>query len=150
MSTIYLKAKVLWAQIDANMHLRHSAYADFAAQARVEMLESLGMNAAVMQQKMIGPILFREETIYYKEIKLGDYVNVTCALQKCRIDGSRWSFVQDIYNQHEVLAARIHVDGAWIDMKIRKLTAPPMDFNEKFLAELPKSPDFILEPIPEK
>jgi acyl-CoA thioester hydrolase len=150
METIFLKSKVLWAQIDANMHLRHSAYADFAAQARVEMLESLGMNAAVMQQKMIGPILFREESIYYKEIKLGDYVNVTCALSKCRTDGSRWSFIQEIYNQDHVLAAKINVDGAWIDMKARKLTAPPADFNEKFLTQLPKAENFILEPVPVK
>jgi acyl-CoA thioester hydrolase len=41
MNRIFLKSKVLWSQIDANMHLRHSAYADFAAQARVEMLETL-------------------------------------------------------------------------------------------------------------
>jgi acyl-CoA thioester hydrolase len=150
MEKVFLKSKVLWAQIDANMHLRHSAYADFAAQARVEMLETLGMTANVMQQQMIGPILFREESIYYKEIKLGDSVNVTCALSQCRTDGSRWSFVQKIYNQDEVLAARVNVDGAWIDMKIRKLTAPPAGFNEKFLSELPKTENFIVEPLPEK
>jgi len=150
MDTVFLKSKVLWAQIDANMHLRHSAYADFAAQARVEMLETLGMTAKEMQQQMIGPILFREETIYYKEIKLGDYVNVTCALLKCRADGSRWSFVQEIYNQNEVLAAKVNTDGAWIDMQARKLTAPPATFNKKFLEELPKAEGFVLEPVPVK
>jgi len=146
----YLTSKVLWSQIDANMHLRHSAYADFAAQARVEMLETLGMNAKVMQQHQIGPILFREETIYHKEIRPGDTVQVTCALQKSRADGSRWSFTQEIYNQDHVLAARVNVDGAWIDMKARKLTAPPPDFNKRFLEELPRAEHFILEPVPVK
>jgi acyl-CoA thioester hydrolase len=150
MERVFLKAKVMWSQIDANMHLRHSAYADFAAQARVEMLETLGMNASVMQKSSIGPILFREESIYYKEVKPGDTVSVTCLLTKCRADGSRWSFTQEIFRQDNVLAARINVDGAWIDMMKRKLTAPPEDFNEKFLSELPKAEGFVLEAVAEK
>lgn len=150
MDRVFLRSKVLWSQIDANMHLRHSAYADFAAQARVEMLETLGMTASVMQKNMIGPILFREESIYYKEIKPGDTVSVTCLLTKCRADGSRWSFTQEIFRGDNVLAAKVNVDGAWIDMMKRKLTAPPVDFNEKFLNELPKAEDFVLEAVTEK
>lgn len=150
MDKIFLETKVLWAQIDANMHLRHSAYADFAAQGRVEMLEQLGMNASVMHTEKIGPILFREETIYLKEVRPGDTVKVSCMLLKCREDGSRWSFVQEIFRSDDVVAARITVDGAWIDMVKRKLTAPPEAFNRRFLEELPKAPDFVLEPVPDK
>ncbi len=62
MENVFLETKVLWAQIDANMHLRHSAYADFAAQARLDMLQYIGMTPAVLHQEHIGPILFREET----------------------------------------------------------------------------------------
>lgn len=150
MQTVFLKSKVLWSQIDANMHLRHSAYADFAAQARVEMLASLGMSASVMQQNKIGPILFREESIYYKEVKPGDTVSVTCLLTKCRVDGSRWSFTQEVFREDNVLAAKVNVDGAWIDMQQRKLTAPPKEFNERFLEQLPKADGFVLEEIPVK
>ncbi len=150
MDSIFLETKVLWAQIDANMHLRHSAYADFAAQARLEMLERLGMTAAVMQAEKIGPILFREETIYMKEIRLGGTVKVSCLLSRCREDGSRWSFVQEIFREDGVMAARITVDGAWIDMVKRKLTAPPEAFREQFLGRLPRTEDFILDPVPDK
>lgn len=135
----------MWSQIDANVHLRHSAYADFAAQARVEMLESLGMNADAMTALGIGPILFREETVYMREIRPGDTVKVTCALSKCREDGSRWSFVQKIYRGDDVAAAKITVDGAWIDLEKRKLTAPPAEFNNLFL-NLPRTEHFVLEP----
>lgn len=150
MDSIFLETKVLWAQIDANMHLRHSAYADFAAQARLEMLEQLGMTAAVMQEEKIGPILFREETIYLKEIRLGGTVKVGCLLSKCREDGSRWSFVQEIFREDGAMAAKITVDGAWIDMLKRKLTAPPEAFREQFLSRLPRTEDFVLEPVPDK
>jgi len=150
MDRFFLETKVLWAQIDANRHLRHSAYADFAAQARVEMLERLGMDSRKMQQEKIGPILFREETVYLREVRPGDTVKVSCQLSKCRADGSRWSFVQEIYRSDEVLAARISVDGAWIDMEQRKLTAPPADFNRRFLESLPRTEDFVLEAVPDK
>jgi acyl-CoA thioester hydrolase len=150
MEQIFLETKVMWSQIDANMHLRHSAYADFAAQARVEMLESLGMTAAVMKEHKLGPILFREETIYLREVRPGDIVRITCSLSKCRTDGSRWSFVQKIYRGDGVEAAKVSVDGAWIDMEKRKLTAPPASFKERFLAELPKTENFILEALSEQ
>lgn len=149
MDKIFLETKVLWSQIDANMHLRHSAYADFAAQGRVEMLDRLGMSAAVMQQEKIGPILFREETVYLKEIRPGDTVRVSCLLRKCREDGARWSFLQEIIRSDDVVAATVNTDGAWIDMQRRKLTSPPAAFTKTFLEQLPRTGDFKLEPLPE-
>lgn len=149
MEHVFYEGKVMWSQIDANMHLRHSAYADFAAQARLEMLESLGFDGHVFEKFHIGPILFREELIYLREIRANDTVKVTCVMTKCRADGARWSFTQELYRSDGVLAAVIHVDGAWIDMKARKLAALPDGWTEKFM-NIPKSPGFMLEPVPEK
>lgn len=147
MEKIFLEAKVMWAQIDANVHLRHSAYADFAAQARLEVLGQLGMSPAIMAEHKIGPILFREETVYLREVKLGDTVSVSCSLTKCREDGSRWSFEQKIYRGDGAEAAKVTVDGAWIDMVKRKLTVPPEEFVQRFLNDLPKAKNFILESV---
>jgi acyl-CoA thioester hydrolase len=41
---VFYEGQVLWSQIDANQHMRHSAYADFGAQARLTMMESLGLD----------------------------------------------------------------------------------------------------------
>ena len=60
-----------WSDLDPNFHVRHSAYYDFGAQHRIEILESLGLTMKVLQQQHFGPILFREECIFRKEIKLG-------------------------------------------------------------------------------
>ena len=135
--------------VDANMHLRHSAYADFAAQARLEILISTGFNADVLEQLHIGPILFREELIYMREVRPNDTIKITCALTKCRRDGSRWSFTQAMYRSDGVQAAQINVDGAWIDTVKRKLVGLPEEWATKFL-HIPKSPDFVLEEIPVK
>ena len=46
--------------------MRHSAYYDFGAQHRVEVLEQEGLTMRAMQENHIGPILFREECIFRK------------------------------------------------------------------------------------
>lgn len=149
MTNVFFEGKVMWSQVDANMHLRHSAYADFAAQARLQILEKFGFNADLMEKLKIGPILFREELIYMREVRPNDHIRVTCTLTKCRTDGSRWSFTQELYRGDGIQAAVINVDGAWIDMRARKLTGLPPEWTAKFL-EIPKSDNFIEEPVPEK
>jgi acyl-CoA thioester hydrolase len=123
------------------MHLRHSAYADFAAQARVTMLEQMGFGAKELKANKLGPILFREELLYLREIGLNDHVTVTCTMVKCRKDGSHWSFTQDIYRKDGVKAAVVNTDGAWIDTEVRKLVALPGPLMERFSA-IPKAEDF--------
>ena len=149
MENVFFEGKVIWSMVDANMHLRHSAYADFAAQARLEILISSGFNADVLEQLHIGPILFREELIYMREVRPNDTIKITCALTKVRKDGSRWSFRQEMFRSDGVQAAQINVDGAWIDTVKRKLVGLPDEWASKFM-EIPKSPDFVLEEIPVK
>lgn len=149
MENVFYEGKVMWSQVDANMHLRHSAYADFAAQARLQILETLGFNADLLEKLKIGPILFREELIYMREVRPSDTVRITCVLTKCRKDGSRWSFRQELYRGDGIQAALINVDGAWIDTEKRKLTGLPEEWAAKFM-HIPKSDDFVEEPVPVK
>src|SRR4051812_29064269 len=114
MEHIFYEGHVLWSMVDANRHLRHSAYADFAAQARIAMLEKNGFSADDMLRSRIGPVLFREELIYFKEVGMNDLVRVNCLMTRCRKDGSRWSFTQDIVRRDGVKACTVNTDGAWI------------------------------------
>ena len=68
---------IRWADIDANFHLRHSAYYDFGAQQRMDVLEQSGLTLRIMQEQGFGPILFREECIFRKEISLSDTITIT-------------------------------------------------------------------------
>ncbi len=142
MKNVFFEGNVIWAQLDANMHLRHSAYADFAAQGRLELLNQSGITEQLIRELRIGPILFREESVYLREIRANDQVKVTCELTKCRQDASRWSFRQEIYRGDGIKSAVLNVDGAWIDMEKRKLTTLPDAYIAAFLDRLPKSEDF--------
>jgi len=141
---IYYEGQVLWSQIDANQHLRHSAYADFAAQARLNMMQQLGLKPTVLLEQKIGPVLFREELFYLREVALNDTIRMTCELSKARADGSRWSIRHEMYREDGVKAAIINVDGAWIDMVKRKLCLLPADISELFM-KADKTDDYIEE-----
>ena len=133
---------VRWADIDANRHMRHSAYYDYAAQLRVKLLEQIGVGIEVLAAHKIGPILFREECVFKSEIEMNDRITVNVMLQKSRADGSRWTFRHQIFKIDGGLAATVTVDGAWLDLKQRKLTALPAQFLQA-MEQIPRSDDYI-------
>ena len=52
------EGKVMWSHLDANMHMRHSAYADFAAQARIAVLDSIGMDYKAFQKLKVRQMCY--------------------------------------------------------------------------------------------
>lgn len=139
---VFFEGQVLWSQIDANIHLRHSAYADFCAQARSNMINKSGLSLQEFNKKKIGPILFREELIYHREIGLDERISVTVEITKYNLSNSRFSFKHEIFKENGVKAATVHVDGAWMNIIERKLSAIPAEWNE-FIKKIPKSADYL-------
>jgi acyl-CoA thioester hydrolase len=146
---VFYEGQVMWAQIDANQHMRHSAYADFAAQARLMMMEQVGVKPTELFKHGIGPVIFREELFYLREIGLNDYIKVSSELIKARADGSRWTIRHELFRGDGIKAATIIVDGAWIDLIKRKLGVLPQEFNTLFMAS-PKGEDYIQDPVKAK
>ena len=64
--------QIRWSDIDANLHLRHSVYYDWGAMCRMEFLNDHNLTIDVMNQLKVGPIIFREECVFRKEIKFID------------------------------------------------------------------------------
>jgi acyl-CoA thioester hydrolase len=141
-NNIFYEGQVLWAQIDANRHLRHSAYADFCAQARSNMLNTLGLSLDQFAKQKIGPILFREELIYKREIQLDEYIKVEILLTKLNLKNARFSFQHIIYKENGDKAAEVNVDGAWLNLVERKLTDIPAAWYE-ILKKVPKAENYI-------
>lgn len=129
----HFSAPVMWAQIDGNMHMRHSAYADFATQARMFELAKAGITTDDFQLYKLGPILFREETIYLKEVKVGDTITVKIAITESRPDASRWTIRHELFRSDGIKCAQVIIDGAWMGFETRKLITPPAEFTAKFM-----------------
>lgn len=135
--------KILWSQIDPNLHLRHSAYADIAATARLELLKESSVSLEMLQKDFFGPILFKEELVYCKEVRGVQKLTVKSYLKRVERAFSKWSMVSEIYREDGELSCIVTVEGAWIDLKIRKIASLPEKYRAHFL-EVPKTNDFEL------
>lgn len=127
--------------MDPNFHLRHSVYYDWGAFVRMSFLNEHGLTPSVLNQFHFGPILFREECVFKREIHFGDKVEINLQLRKSRRDMSRWTMIHEIWKNEQILSAVITAEGAWIDTHIRKLAAPPPVITDGF-EKIPKSVDF--------
>lgn len=141
MNTYSKEVEIRWSDMDPNFHLRHSVYYDWGAMMRLSFLYDHGITPAVVQQLHFGPILFREECVFKREIVFGDKVMLNVFVSKSRRDMSRWSMTHQVWKNNDVLSAVITVDGAWLDTRIRKLATPPELIKSVFEA-LPRSENF--------
>lgn len=135
--------QIRWADVDMNRHLRHSVYYDFGAMLRIRFFAEMGLTTSKLEELHIGPIIFREECIFKKEIKLEDEISMNFLVTKSNRDFSRWSIRHHITKADETLCAIINLDGAWIDLQKRKL-ARPDEFVQRVFSDFPKSDDFEL------
>jgi acyl-CoA thioester hydrolase len=142
MKEFVIDIQLRWADLDPNFHVRHSVYYDWGAQCRVAFLEKFDLTATVMQQLNFGPILFREECIFRKEIRSGEKLTIDLKLLKSRRDYSRWTIQHTIIKNTETIAAVITVDGAWIDTSKRKLATPPPEAANVF-SQMPADETFV-------
>ena len=133
--------QIRWSDLDPNAHLRHSVYYDWGALCRVEYFDSLQLTTTVMHQLQVGPVVFREECVFKKEIRFGDKITIDLQLLKARRDISRWSIRHTIYKGEDIEAAIITVDGAWIDLTKRKLAPAPQLIRDVF-NQMPHKGDF--------
>lgn len=140
--------QIRWADIDANRHLRHSVYYDYGASMRMNVLSERGLTTKKLEEFMIGPVLFREEAIFKREIIFEDQITLDVALVKMTQDYGRWSLRHHFIKADGTLAAILNVDGAWIDLTKRKL-ALPNEFIRNIFENFPKAEDFQLI-LPEK
>ena len=143
MKKFSLPVQIRWADIDQNRHLRHSVYYDYGAMSRITFLSGMGLTAEKMEELKIGPIIFREEAIFRREINLEDKIEIDVELVKATSDYARWTIRHTITKQDGTVAAILNLDGAWIDIEKRKL-ALPGDLIQKIFQDFPKSADFQL------
>ncbi|MBS1750862.1 MAG: thioesterase family protein [Bacteroidetes bacterium] len=140
--TTYTKlVEVRWADLDPNFHMLHSRYYDLGAYIRMSFLSEHGLTIHTMAEHKLGPILFREECIFKREIKFGDKVAINLFMLRARKDGSRWTMQHHITINDDTLAAIITVDGAWINTERRRL-ATPIEVVASVFDKIPKAENF--------
>lgn len=130
MTTFYSEHRVRWDNLDANGHMRNSAYLDLSVQARFEFFAAGGFTPAEFSRHGIGPVVLRETLTYKKECFLLETLRIQVRITRIKEDGSRFSLVTDILKPDGELAATVSVDAAVFHLAGRRIgPAPPPMLN---------------------
>ena len=140
--TPYLKYfQVRWADCDANQHMRHTAYNDYGAHMRMCVFSEHDYDMGRMTALDIGPVLFREDSKYRRELRMQEWISVDYKLSGLSSNALRWHVRHTITKQTGELAATIDVEGSWLGLTTRRLAIPPQELAE-FMHRLPRTEDF--------
>lgn len=122
--------EVSWADADPNGHVRHSSYYEYGAHIRIRFFADHGFNTAVRNQQKFGPVLFKEECSFIKELQTDETIRINMLKGEISEDGARWVLHHEIFNEKGEKSAHITIKGAWLDLEKRKLTIPPAKLAE--------------------
>ena len=77
---------------------------------------------------------------------MGEDISVNLKIIGLSENGERWKIQNEVFNANGKLSAIITVYGAWLDLVKRKLTTPPVKFQEIF-TDAEKTEDFKIIPL---
>ena len=141
MNSLKKQFNIIWADLDPNGHMRHTAYNDYAAQVRVSLFDELGFPLSRILEMGIGPLLLQENTQFVKEIHINEVISVDCAAFGLRQDRKIWKFRHQVFNTKHDLSCIIEVTGAFLDLSARKIITPPKEIIE-MIDLVPRTEDF--------
>ena len=134
-----------WGDLDSNGHMKNTSYLDKAADVRMFYFESRGFSMREFERLHVGPVIFRDELDYYRELKLLEAIDVTLEVAGLSDDGFRFRLRNEFFGPRGKLAARVTSAGGWLDLSMRKLTRPPAELAGA-MAALERTGDFGVLP----
>ena len=133
--------EIRWSDVDANRHLRNSAYTDFMSHTRMSFFSDKGFGQLVLAKMNIGPIALSEHMYYFKEVFPGNPIRVSLQLKGISENGMVFEFLHNFYDNKGRNVARCEMMGAWIDLKERKLRGLPAELFD-YLEGMDKAKGF--------
>jgi len=131
-----------WATMDFNGHMANTSYLNLAADVRMAFFAEHGFPPSEFRRLALGPVVRKEELEYFHEVGLHDTVTVTYALLAMSADGARFVVENEIWSADGERAATVRSTGGWLDLRARKLVAPPATLLAVF-ARVPRAPGFV-------
>ncbi len=117
--------EVRWADLDPLGHARHTAFMDWATHNRLAAFASQGVTAGRFQGLGVGPIIFREETDYLREVGGEDRITVGFEFTGGSPDWKHFRIRHVLARVDGVHCATVVVRGAWLDLRERRVVVPP-------------------------
>jgi acyl-CoA thioester hydrolase len=133
--------EVRWADLDANGHARHTAFLDWATHGRIAAFASQGLTMARFSELGVGPVIFREEADYLREVSGDDRITISFEFTGGSVNWKHFRIRHVLTRLDGVHCATVVVRGAWIDIRERKVVVPPEPLVRACQA-LPRAADF--------
>lgn len=130
-----------WAHLDGNGHMANTAFVVLAIETRFLYFQSRGFTPAEFRAAAIGPVVRRDEVDYFRELHFLETVRINLLIAGLSDDCSRFRLVNEFHRENGELCARLTSEGGWLDLRARKLAAPPQALAEALRA-IERTPDF--------
>ncbi|SCF65410.1 thioesterase family protein [Streptomyces sp. Ncost-T10-10d] len=118
--------EVRWDDMDLNGHLRNTRYLEYAATARLAFLVDSGWTPQDLLKAGVAAVSLGEEVRYLREVLPLETVTVASRIVGLSTDGARWRFEHSFSRESGEEAAVVRTLGAWIDVRARRIAAPPV------------------------
>jgi len=133
--------EIRWSDVDANRHLRNSAYIDYMSHTRMSFFLDRGFGQVQLANLNLGVVALYEHMYYFKEVFPGEPISVTLQLKGISDNGMFFEFLHNFYDKNGKNLARCEMLGAWINLSDRKLTGLPEELFH-YLGSLDKADNF--------
>lgn len=113
-------------ELDPQGHLNQAVYLQYAEHARWELFRACGLTQEDLAMLGVGPVVMENTTRYYRELRGGDTVDVSCEIDWG--SGKSFKLRQRIVRDDGVLAAEVDSVAGLLDLAERRLLADPAGF----------------------
>jgi acyl-CoA thioester hydrolase len=114
---------------------------DLAVDVRMFFFTENGFSPKEFQRQRFGPVIFKDEIEYYKEMYMLEKIRITFQAAGISDDVSRFKIRNEFFREDGQIAARLNTTGGWLDLDKRKLIAPPPKLADA-MKSLVKTEDF--------
>jgi len=117
--------------IDQNGHVGEAGYLSIAIDALWEFNKDIGTSQKFLELSC-APVTFSSQIDYLKEVFEHEEIEFKIEKLTPPEDKRKWVRKIQIFKSTGELAVKILADGAWFDLKTRKITTPPNEIMEIF------------------
>jgi acyl-CoA thioester hydrolase len=137
-TTIY---EVRWTDIDANRHVRYSAYIDAAAEQRYRFFNEHDLHPEVFDRMNVGPVYTTLLVNFFREVLLGETLTIQYLLTGLSPSGVRWKVQHLFEKSNGKKAVSISLEGTILNLTTRQPCPPTPEIMAVF-QQVPRSKDF--------
>ncbi|MEW5736877.1 MAG: thioesterase family protein [Thermodesulfobacteriota bacterium] len=134
---------VRWADMDANGHMKNTAYLDYCHDSRMLYFKENGFPMEEFARRRIGPVVAVDELSYFRELRLYEDITVRLLCAGLSKDRAWFIFINEFVAPDGKTAARVKSRICWFDLAARKITPPP-DALGDLVEKVARTGDFAI------